>query len=82
MKIKIDGTEFFFVLLYGCEAFVCYIERGTLAEGSQIIKTKKCTNMSCIILKHTLKHLKGSYIFRSTIIIREQMQFLAEVLKC
>jgi hypothetical protein len=38
--------------------------------------------MSSIILKHTLKHLKGSYMFRSTIIIREHMQFLAEVLKC
>jgi hypothetical protein len=37
--------------------------------------------MSCIILKHTLKHLKGSYMFRSMIIIREHMQFLAEVCK-
>jgi hypothetical protein len=38
--------------------------------------------MACIILKHTLKHLKGSYMFRSAIIIIEHMQFLAEVLKC
>jgi hypothetical protein len=38
--------------------------------------------MYCIILKHTLKHLKSSYLFRSMIIIREHMQFLAEVLKC
>jgi hypothetical protein len=30
-----------------------------------IIKTNKCTNMNCIILKHTLKHLKSSYMFRS-----------------
>jgi hypothetical protein len=30
-----------------------------------IIKTNKCTNMYCIILKHTLKHLKSSYMFRS-----------------
>jgi hypothetical protein len=37
--------------------------------------------MSCIILKHTLKHLKGSYMFLSMIIIREHMQFLAEVCK-
>jgi hypothetical protein len=36
---------------------------------SLIIKTNKCTNMYCIILKHTLKHLKSSYMFRSTIII-------------
>jgi hypothetical protein len=26
---------------------------------SLIIKTNKCTNMCCIILKHTLKHLKS-----------------------
>jgi hypothetical protein len=38
--------------------------------------------MFCIILKHTLKHLKGSYMFRFMIIIREHMQFFAEVLKC
>jgi hypothetical protein len=38
---------------------------------SPIIKTNKCTNMYCIILKHTLKHLKSSYMFRSMIIIRE-----------
>jgi hypothetical protein len=37
------------------------------------IKTNKCTNMYCIILKHTLKHLKSSYMFRSMIIIREHM---------
>jgi hypothetical protein len=48
----------------------------------KLSKTKKCTNTSCIILKHTLKHLKGSYMFRSTIILKEHMQFLAEVLKC
>jgi hypothetical protein len=29
------------------------------------IKTNRCTNMYCIILKHTLKHLKSSYMFRS-----------------
>jgi hypothetical protein len=40
---------------------------------SQIIKTNKFTNMYCIILKHTLKHLKSSYMFRSMIIIREHM---------
>jgi hypothetical protein len=32
---------------------------------SLIIKTNKCTNVYCIILKHTLKHLKSSYMFRS-----------------
>jgi hypothetical protein len=37
------------------------------------IKANKCTNMYCIILKHTLKHLKSSYMFRSMIIIREHM---------
>jgi hypothetical protein len=45
-----------------------------------IIKTNKCTNMYCIILTHTLKHLKSSYMFRSMIIIREHMQFLAEIM--
>jgi hypothetical protein len=42
-------------------------------KSSLIIKTNKCTNMYCIILKHTLKHLKGSYMFWSMIIIREHM---------
>jgi hypothetical protein len=32
---------------------------------SPIIKTNKCTNMYCIILKLALKHLKSSYMFRS-----------------
>jgi hypothetical protein len=48
----------------------------------KLSKTNKCTNTSCIILKHTLKYLKGSYMFLSTIILREHIQFLAEVLKC
>jgi hypothetical protein len=34
-----------------------------LYEGSLIIKTNKCTNMCCIILKHTLKHLKAPTSF-------------------
>jgi hypothetical protein len=29
------------------------------------IKTNKCTNMYFIILKHTLKYLKSSYMFQS-----------------
>jgi hypothetical protein len=35
------------------------------SEDPLIIKTNKCTNMYCIILKHILKHLKSSYMFRS-----------------
>jgi hypothetical protein len=34
----------------------------TFCSHSLIIKTNKCTNMYCIILKHTLKHLKSSYV--------------------
>jgi hypothetical protein len=37
--------------------------------------------MYCIILEHKLKHLKSSDMFRSIIVIREHMQFLAEVCK-
>jgi hypothetical protein len=36
--------------------------------------------MYCIILKHTLKHLKSSYMFRSVIIIRELVLSLAKVM--
>jgi hypothetical protein len=51
------------------------LSRNFLTESTRkyklIVKTNKCTNMYCIILKHTLKHLKSSYMFRSMIIIRE-----------
>jgi hypothetical protein len=38
-----------------------------------IIKTNKCTNMYCIIVKHKLKHLKAPTCFDLSIIIREHM---------
>jgi hypothetical protein len=48
---------------------IVYCADGTLFPNlvyvSLNIKTNKCTNMYCIILKHTLQHLKSSYMFRS-----------------
>jgi hypothetical protein len=52
---------------------VIFIVAPCILTIHKLSKTDKCTNMSCIILKHTLKHLKGSYMFRSMIIIREHM---------
>jgi hypothetical protein len=46
-------------------SYVIFIVAPCILKIHKLSKTKKCTNTSCIILKHTLKHLKGSYMFRS-----------------
>jgi hypothetical protein len=53
-KIKIYNSSFERVEEYK------YLGTTLANQNSLIIKTNKCTNMYCIILKYTLKHLKSS----------------------